>query len=468
MTKEFRKFEKNSSDDQRGSALIKALIVILVIIGIGVALLVWKAKVAKHETEIPTKLTEQDFLVLLKGEDPAYLKRLADDPSARQKLLENFRQTLAFANQAKKEGLIDDEEVKQDLGEIKLFITASSYDQEKHKGKGPFPPFGFIEEDEVKKFYDNRFNQALFDEFLQKAVERAKKQGLLPKDADPTEEDIERAKSDFAKVRISAEEFKSKSSELDPDFKRKVDLRVKLQQASYLARRYSEDVLRKKLEVSDSEIEKYLKEHPELDTRAEKRAKAEELLARVKAGEDFAQLAKQYSEDPGSKDKGGLYQNIRKGSFIPEFETVALSLQPGQIAPTIVESRYGYHIIKLERLDYVANRDGSDTPVYDARHILLSTNVRDPENPLYDNIPLKEFIKEKLLADKQKQILDEIMKNNPIDLPADLPVPELSPEQIKQLEEMEKVRQEELKKLREDETQKSKSEKPRKEDGNKK
>ncbi|RMG09505.1 MAG: hypothetical protein D6735_00495, partial [Acidobacteria bacterium] len=323
MTREFRKFRKNSSDDQRGSALIKALIVILVIIGIGVALLVWKAKVAKHETEIPTKLTEQDFLVLLKGEDPAYLKKLADDPSARQKLLENFKQTLAFANQAKKEGLMDDEEVKQDLREIELFVTASSYDQEKNKGKGPFPPFGFIEEDEVKKFYDNRFNQALFNEFLQKAVERAKKQGLLPKDADPTEEDIERAKSDFAKVRISAEEFKSKSSELDPDFKRKVDLRVKLQQASYLARRYSEDVLRKKLEVSDSEIEKYLKEHPELDTRAEKRAKAEELLARVKAGEDFAQLAKQYSEDPGSKDKGGLYQNIRKGSFIPEFETVA-------------------------------------------------------------------------------------------------------------------------------------------------
>ncbi|MCS6873377.1 MAG: peptidylprolyl isomerase [Pyrinomonadaceae bacterium] len=432
------------------SALTKTLILLITIILIGVGLLVWKEKVLKPKYELPKKFTEEDFMVLLKGEDPTFLKRLKDNPSARQKILTDIKQMFAFAHQAKKEGLADDEEAKEMLEEIRIQITAISYDREKNKDKGPMPPFGFIEEDQVNEFYKSKVNQALFDTFIKRQIERAKERGFIAKDAEPSEEEIERARSDFAKTRIYEQEFRQRASELDEDFKRKVDLRVKIQQASYLASRYSREVLAKKLEISDSEIEKYLKEHPELDIRAEKKAKAEELLTRVLAGEDFGELARQFSEDPGSKDKGGLYENIAKGSFIPEFEEVALSLQPGQIAPRVVESKYGYHIIKLEKLDYKPNRDGTETQTYNVRHILLSTNVPDPDNPGIGPIPLKELVKEKLVAKKQQEILDEIMQNNPITVPDDFPVPELSPEQLQQLEEQERIRQEELKKLREE------------------
>lgn len=75
---------------------------------------------------------------------------------------------------------------------------------------------------------------------------------------------------------------------------------------------------------------------------------ASELLERVKAGEDFGTLAKEYSEDAGSKDNSGLYENINLGEFVSEFETAALSMEPGQIYPEIVKSSYGYHIIKTE------------------------------------------------------------------------------------------------------------------------
>lgn len=88
-------------------------------------------------------------------------------------------------------------------------------------------------------------------------------------------------------------------------------------------------------------------------TDAEKDAvkqKAEGILARVKAGEDFAALANEYSEDGGSNTNGGLYTGIHMGDFVSEYETAALSLQNGEIYPELVESTHGYHIIKLEAL----------------------------------------------------------------------------------------------------------------------
>ncbi|MFN3330635.1 MAG: peptidylprolyl isomerase, partial [Pyrinomonadaceae bacterium] len=193
----------------------------------------------------------------------------------------------------------------------------------------------------------------------------------------------------------------------------------------------------------------------ELDNRAEKRAKAEEILNRVRVGEDFAELAKQFSEDPGSKDKGGLYENIRKGAFVPEFESAALSLEPGQVAPQVVETQFGYHIIKLEKIDYIPNGDGTETTLYNVRHILISTNVNDP---LMGSMPLKEYVRGKLQEEKQQKVIEEIFANNPIELPEDFPVPEISPEDLQKLEEMERMREEELRKLRET------GEKPKKED----
>jgi peptidyl-prolyl cis-trans isomerase D len=73
---------------------------------------------------------------------------------------------------------------------------------------------------------------------------------------------------------------------------------------------------------------------------------AEDLLAKVKGGADFAKLATQYSEDEGSKTKGGDLDFFPKGQMVPEFDSVAFSLQPGQISD-VVKSQFGYHIIKV-------------------------------------------------------------------------------------------------------------------------
>jgi peptidyl-prolyl cis-trans isomerase C len=76
-----------------------------------------------------------------------------------------------------------------------------------------------------------------------------------------------------------------------------------------------------------------------------KRKQMEDILKRARAGEDFAKLAKDYSEDPGSKEKGGEY-TFPRGQMVPEFEAAAFSLNTNQISD-IVTTKYGYHIIKL-------------------------------------------------------------------------------------------------------------------------
>jgi peptidyl-prolyl cis-trans isomerase D len=81
--------------------------------------------------------------------------------------------------------------------------------------------------------------------------------------------------------------------------------------------------------------------------KTEKRALAEGLLARAKGGEEFAALARQYSEDTGSGAQGGDLGYNAKGRMVPEFDDAMFALAPGQISD-VVTTQYGFHIIKLE------------------------------------------------------------------------------------------------------------------------
>jgi peptidyl-prolyl cis-trans isomerase D len=77
------------------------------------------------------------------------------------------------------------------------------------------------------------------------------------------------------------------------------------------------------------------------------KAKADDLLAKIKAGGDFAELAKKNSDDPGSGAKGGELGWINRGQTVPEFEKTAFSLKKGETSG-LVQSSYGFHIIQLE------------------------------------------------------------------------------------------------------------------------
>jgi peptidyl-prolyl cis-trans isomerase D len=76
------------------------------------------------------------------------------------------------------------------------------------------------------------------------------------------------------------------------------------------------------------------------------KARAEAVLKRAKAGENFSDLAKEYSEDTGTAGEGGYLGPFQRGQMVSEFENAAFSLKPGQISD-LVKTEYGYHIIKV-------------------------------------------------------------------------------------------------------------------------
>ncbi|HEV2133698.1 MAG TPA: peptidyl-prolyl cis-trans isomerase [Terracidiphilus sp.] len=76
-------------------------------------------------------------------------------------------------------------------------------------------------------------------------------------------------------------------------------------------------------------------------------AKADSILKQLKAGADFAAMAKKYSDDPGSKDKGGELGFVQKGTMVPEFDNAIFTQPVGELS--IVRSQYGFHIVQVEK-----------------------------------------------------------------------------------------------------------------------
>jgi len=112
-----------------------------------------------------------------------------------------------------------------------------------------------------------------------------------------------------------------------------------------------------KTRVSDQEIRKYYEQNPQefgnlrelrvshilLKTKKE----AEAVIERIKAGEDFGELAQKLSIEPQAKtSKGDLGFINEQTGFVPEFKNAALKLKPGEITQEPVKSEFGYHVIK--------------------------------------------------------------------------------------------------------------------------
>ncbi|MFA6383523.1 MAG: protein translocase subunit SecD [Parcubacteria group bacterium] len=113
----------------------------------------------------------------------------------------------------------------------------------------------------------------------------------------------------------------------------------------------------------------------------QQKQKAADILKKALAGEDFAQLAKDNSEDSGSKDNGGEYDFVKKGSFVPEYEAVIFekNLKDGEIYPELVETQFGWHIIKKIEVKGEGNNQE-----FKSAHILIAKKANPaPEGPTY-------------------------------------------------------------------------------------
>ena len=87
-------------------------------------------------------------------------------------------------------------------------------------------------------------------------------------------------------------------------------------------------------------------ENADAATKAQAKAKAEQILKDLKAGKDFAALARQHSQDPGSAVNGGDLGFFQQGQMVGPFNDAAFSLKPGATSD-LVETQFGYHIIRV-------------------------------------------------------------------------------------------------------------------------
>lgn len=164
------------------------------------------------------------------------------------------------------------------------------------------------------------------------------------------------------KVKVSDEGLQAFFVENQETFR--IPEMVAIRYLQFVPERYLDEVT-----FEDSELDKYYRRHidqfeilekvkashilvkVDIDadeaTRKDKRAHAEKLLEDVKAGKDFAELARTASDDKASAVNGGSLGYFTRGSMVKPFEAAAFSLKPGDISD-IVETTFGYHIIKVE------------------------------------------------------------------------------------------------------------------------
>ena len=102
-------------------------------------------------------------------------------------------------------------------------------------------------------------------------------------------------------------------------------------------------------------------------------SKAKNIIERLNKGEDFAEIAKSESEDPGSKENGGDLGFAPRGMFVPEFEQALFDeLKDGEITKEPIKTQFGYHVI--QRIESrTVDRDGVQTEEVRGRHILIMT-----------------------------------------------------------------------------------------------
>lgn len=196
-----------------------------------------------------------------------------------------------------------------------------------------------------KKFGDvakDKLLDMLIDEKLQ--MKKAAELGISVSDEEVNEE-IENAKKYFETEEKFNEFLKGQNMDLEY-FKESAKKEM-------IMRKLFEN-LTEKITITDDEAKSYYDSHQDefmsvkashilLDSKEE----AEKMLQRVKNGEDFNELAQQYSKDPSAKENKGDLDYFRHGDMVEPFEKAAFALKPGEISD-IVQTDFGFHIIKVE------------------------------------------------------------------------------------------------------------------------
>ncbi len=383
--------------------VIAAIVVVLLLAG---ALLFAQRSTSKPGT---VKLSTQDMEMLVKEMlPPTAQQQLADKPEEKKMFVKRIKELLALANAAERDGLGQD---KEGLSQIELQTDIALRDAYEKKNPGSTPS-----DADINAYY--QANPKVWDNFLELNPQ-------LTQQAQSAPAQLENIKKRFGQIKVLAE--RGRQSGLLNE--RATQLRVLIGRSQVLASAYVSNLQKnpEKL-VTDADVEKYYSEHPEefdevharhilISTEApeepaaegdkgkkadkpkalskdEARSKAQAILERIRKGEDFAKLAGEFSDDPGSKTNGGDLDFYAKGGgFVKPFEDALFTIKPGEVSD-LVETQFGYHIIKVEERRVAA--------------------VDDPQT--------KQKIRQKLQEEKLEQHFEELVVSSGVEVAEDFTI----------------------------------------------
>ena len=254
-------------------------------------------------------------------------------------------------------------------------------------------------------------------ELLQQMVEEkllrqeAKKQNVVI-----SKQDIQKGIDDVKKRFSPDNDYKEYKDELAKQGYTEKGFENDIKEQLMVMKLIEKEVKEKVQPPTEDEIKKYYEDH-KADMKQEDQVKARHILVRVddkadlktqtaalkkiqeaqdkiKKGADFAATAKEYSEDPGSKDNGGDLGFFTKETMVPEFSKAAFALKVGQVSD-VVKTPFGYHLIKVE-----------DTKP--AKQLTL-----DDEVPLGNGktVKVKEYLQNIVFQDKMEKKFEEWIKD---------------------------------------------------------
>ena len=300
----------------------RALVIIIsiaVLVGGGFA--IWQiqdqsARAAKLEAEILKGLTAEELSAVLKSEALAgrqVIEDMKNNAGKRKLFLKGLKEYLGLAAQARREGFAENENFKINFEYKKRILVADLYKFTISQGKDKLY---VVPQKEIDAVWAEPKNGKAFDRDMQALREiRIEDSRLRGKDEPIPElqgESLKKARGKWARTKIL-----SKMAKKDTEFMNQpaLSLRYKILEAGILSNDYLRANWAEKIKPTDAEIADYLKEHPEFDVK-KKLEKAELVLAKVKAGENFEKLAKEYSEDRASNHRGGFYRDVGPDGYL--------------------------------------------------------------------------------------------------------------------------------------------------------
>jgi parvulin-like peptidyl-prolyl isomerase len=332
---------------------------------------------AQYSSSTPktVKLTAHDMEVIFQELlPPQKQQQIAADPEEKKKLVGEIKKLLAVARVAEQEGYAQHADLTSQLAFQQEIALNNAFRKKNPDAK--------ITDEEINAYHQSHPKD--FDDFLQSnprfqqgaqgpqreelkkqfgefkvIAERARKEGLDREDVTRLQALLDRSQtlagaylSDLQKNAdklVTDDDVAAYYKDHPSDFD---EVRVRHILVSTQPKPDAEDQqepgdAKDAKDKKDKKDAKKPAEKPKTLTKDEARVKAQALLDRVHKGEDFAKLAKENSDDQGSKDKGGEYDFFGRGQMVPEFDAAAFSLKPGEISG-LVETEFGFHIIKVE------------------------------------------------------------------------------------------------------------------------